>query len=264
MKGKLNNLSTAVRLLIIGVLIFSIAYSGIIGIVGQTLWNEKAEGSLIKENGEIVGSELIGQNFDDPQFFHGRTSSIDYNAMKSGSQNLAPQEEILFQVKYENYRDDLESGILPDDIREKFEQIDRSLPKDVKVVYLGENKWRIKENGETLYSIRTDGEELEFYRRSKLARRVENSLEHISNTYENETVPADFVTESGSALDPHITVRSAVFQIPRVSRNTGIPEDNLRSIVEKYSQEKLLGLYGMKRVNVLNLNLKVKRIMEED
>lgn len=263
MREKLEDLSISIRLLIIGVVIFSLAYSGIIGIIGQTIWNDEAEGSLIRRDGEVVGSELIGQNFEGPEYFHGRPSSINYDAMESGSQNLGPQDEILFEVNYENHRNDLERGTLSGDIREEFEEIDRSLPADAEVVYLGENKWRIKEGGETLYSIRTDDEKLEFYRRSKLARRVENSLSDISEEYENEIVPADFVTESGSALDPHITVRSALFQIPRVSRNPGISQEELRSLVENLSKDKLFGLYGMKHINVLKLNLEVNELMEE-
>ncbi|KXA93304.1 hypothetical protein AKJ66_02270, partial [candidate division MSBL1 archaeon SCGC-AAA259E22] len=191
MKEKLKNLSIAIRLLILGVVIFSLAYSGIIGIIGQTLWTNSADGSLIRQEGEIIGSQLIGQKFENPKLFHGRPSSINYNATQSGSQNLAPNNPIL-----------------------------------------------------------TD--------------RVKKTLNKISEnrTIDNLTVPPDLVTESGSALDPHITTRSALFQIPRISKNTGIPEDKLRTIVEKYSQDKLLGLYGIQRVNILELNLEIKKIIE--
>lgn len=263
MEAKLKDLSIALRLLALGVLIFSLAYSGIIGIIGQALWGHEAEGSLIRnEEGEVIGSELIGQEFTSPEYFHGRPSSIDYNAMKSGSQNLGPQEDILFTVENENYREKLDLGVLPNDIRENFEEIGRSLPEGAKVVKMRENEWRIRGEEEDLYSIRTGDNELEFYRRSELARRVENLLEDISSKYDNEMVPTDLVTESGSALDPHITVRSALFQIPRVHDHTGIPKENLRALIEKHSKDKLFGLYGLKRVNVLKLNREIKRIME--
>lgn len=51
----------------------------------------QAKGSMIKDaSGQIVGSELIGQNFTDPKYFQGRVSSIEYNAEASGTNNYAP------------------------------------------------------------------------------------------------------------------------------------------------------------------------------
>lgn len=64
--------------------------------IAQTFMSEKADGSLLyDENNKIVGSELIGQNFKDPKYFHGRISSIEYNGMSSGSMNYAPSNEEL-------------------------------------------------------------------------------------------------------------------------------------------------------------------------
>ena len=52
---------------------------------------DNADGSLIyNEKDEVVGSKLIGQNFTDPRYFHGRVSSIEYKAEASGSNNYAP------------------------------------------------------------------------------------------------------------------------------------------------------------------------------
>lgn len=89
MKLELEDLSVAVRLVIVGILITSIAYPLAVATAGQ-IWRNSARGSLIRHDGEVVGSKLIGQDFEDPRFFHGRPSSIDYNAMKSGSSNLGP------------------------------------------------------------------------------------------------------------------------------------------------------------------------------
>lgn len=262
MKGKLNDLSVSVRLLILGLLIFSLAYSGVIGAVGQVLWNDSAEGSLMRENGKIVGSELIGQKFDDPKYFHSRPSSIDYDAMRSGSQNLAPQTGALFSVDLDGVKDRLNQGVIPDKLRSKFEKRGYALPDDATIIKEKDNQWRIKSEDEQLYTLKAGKEELEIYKKSELTKRVENLLKSFSGGYNRSEVPSILVTESGSALDPHITVRSALFQIPRISRNTGIQEDRLRSLVENYSQGKLLGLYGMKRVNVLKLNLELNRIIK--
>ena len=50
---------------------------------------------MIKVNGNIVGSELIGQNFEGSQYFHGRPSAVDYNASTSGGSNYGPTNQKL-------------------------------------------------------------------------------------------------------------------------------------------------------------------------
>jgi potassium-transporting ATPase KdpC subunit len=61
--------------------------------VGQAIFHDKANGSLIVKNGQVLGSELIGQHTEDPKYFWGRLSATgDYptNAMNSAGSNLAP------------------------------------------------------------------------------------------------------------------------------------------------------------------------------
>jgi len=70
-----------------------------------------------------------------------------------------------------------------------------------------------------------------------------------------DRLPVDLVTNSGSGLDPHITPESAQVQVPRISRLTGIPSEELESLVQEYTEERDLGLLGERRVNVLKLNL---------
>ncbi|WP_172196120.1 potassium-transporting ATPase subunit KdpC [Saccharibacillus qingshengii] len=68
-----------------------LVYNAAVWAVAQAAAPDKANGSLIENaQGQVVGSRLIGQSFTDPGYFHGRVSSIDYDANGSGSPNYAP------------------------------------------------------------------------------------------------------------------------------------------------------------------------------
>jgi K+-transporting ATPase ATPase C chain len=73
------------------------------------------------------------------------------------------------------------------------------------------------------------------------------------------TVPIDLITASGSGLDPHISPAAAEFQIPRVARERGMREDELRRLVSQHTQARDFGLLGEPRVSLLELNLELDR-----
>jgi potassium-transporting ATPase KdpC subunit len=78
-------------------LLYPLAVTG----VAQVLFPRQANGSLIVDNGHIVGSHLIGQPFDDPKYFWGRlsaTSPFPYNAAASSGSNLAPTNQALIDA----------------------------------------------------------------------------------------------------------------------------------------------------------------------
>ncbi|MCR8644945.1 potassium-transporting ATPase subunit KdpC [Paenibacillus sp. N1-5-1-14] len=77
-----------------------------------------------------------------------------------------------------------------------------------------------------------------------------------------DRLPVDLITNSGSGLDPHITPASAEVQIPRISKLTGVSEEQLKALVSKHTEGRDLGLFGEERVNVLKLNMDLATMMK--
>jgi potassium-transporting ATPase KdpC subunit len=156
--------------------------------ISQTVFHDKANGSLIVgPDGTVRGSKLLAQGFTTNKYFHPRPSAAGngYDAANSGGSNLGPT-----------------SQKLKDAIKDRVE-----------------------------------------------AYRKENGLS------ENEFVPADAVTASGSGLDPHISLRNAEMQTPRVAKARGLSEDKVRALVQQNTDGRDLGVLGDPGVNVLELNL---------
>ncbi len=167
--------------------ITGILYPLLVTGIAQTVFHKQAEGSLISSSdGKILGSSLIGQNFDDPKYFWGRISATgpSYNASASSGSNLGPSNPAL----------------------------------------LDEIKGRI-------------------------------TALKAADSNNNDPIPVDLVTSSGSGLDPHISLAAANYQLARVARVRGLTPETVKTIVDQNTQGRFLGLLGEPVVNVLQVNL---------
>lgn len=88
----------AFMFLLVFTVITGVIYPGFVTIVGQTVFNHEANGSLIKKEGVTIGSELIGQSFTGEEYFWSRpsmTGGYPYNALASAGSNRSPASEQL-------------------------------------------------------------------------------------------------------------------------------------------------------------------------
>jgi K+-transporting ATPase ATPase C chain len=192
----LKEIRPAILVLLLLTLITGLAYPLAITEIAGAIFPRQAQGSLIERDGKVIGSALIGQEFKDDKYFHGRPSATTapdpadssktvpapYNAANSGASNLGPTSKALND--------------------------------------------RLKEDVDKL--------------------KAENPA---------AGVPVDLVTTSGSGLDPDISPEGALFQVPRVAKVRGMPEDKVRQLVAENTSDRVIGIFGEPRVNVLALNL---------
>lgn len=89
----------------------------------------------------------------------------------------------------------------------------------------------------------------------KLVDRVKIDVEKLQAENPGQPVPVDLVTTSASGLDPHISPAAAEFQVPRVARERGLTEEEVRRVVAAQTEGRQFGFLGEPTINVLAVNL---------
>ncbi len=84
---------------------------------------------------------------------------------------------------------------------------------------------------------------------------ISNRTEQLESSGIQAPVPSDLVEASASGLDPHISMQSALVQIPRVAKARNLDEETVRKLVLEHDEERQFGFLGEQRINVLKLNL---------
>jgi len=187
----MKEIKPAILLLIAFTILCGGIYPAIVTGIAKAVFPVQANGSFVTDNnGQVVGSSLIGQPFSDPKYFWPRpsaTADFACNPAGSGGSNSGPTNP----------------------------------------VYLETVAGRIK-------NLRAAG---------------------LSGP-----IPADLVQASASGLDPHITPEAALVQIPRVAKERGLNKEGLKKLVDAHSEDRQVGIFGNRRVNVLALNLALDRL----
>jgi len=215
--------------------IYPLAMTGI----SQALFPEKANGSLIRKGNQVAGSEIIGQNFTRPEYFHPRPSSAGngYDASSSSGSNLGPTSAKLFR-----------GATKMDDKKQEVVDFDGI---DLRVVHYCLENDIPYESSAPLDGFKDANGALEDVKLIKAFNNNENPLLFMAKT----PIPADAVTGSASGLDPHISPANAAIQAARVAKARGVPADQIRRLISQFTEPPTFGFVGEPRVNVVKLNL---------
>lgn len=171
--------------------------------INQVLFPHQANGSVIEIDGKSYGSELLAQQFIQPEHLWGRPMNLDVTSFTDGEGNP--------------------------------------------VMYAwATNKTPAGEEQDALVEERI------------------NALLEADPSMEGTPIPVDLVTVSGSGLDPEISPEAAAYQVHRIAEARGMSEEDVQAVIDQYTTDRWLGIFGESRVNVLKVNLALDGILTEE
>ena len=186
----LREIRPALSLVIIFTIVTGFILPGLFTGAMQLALPYQANGSLITQNGQVVGSALIGQNVTAAKYFEPRPSALSpnpYTENTSGASNLSPTSATLLKS-------------------------------------------------------------------------VQQNVAAYQKSFGPGPVPADAVTNSGSGLDPDISLANALRQAPAVAAARHVPTATVVNLVNKMTHHSFLGVVGTDHLNVLQLNLALDQL----
>jgi len=89
--------------------------------------------------------------------------------------------------------------------------------------------------------------------------RIDTFLTHNPSIKKSE-IPTDIVTDSGSGLDPNISVQAAKVQVPRIAKIRSKSEKEIYDLIEISTEKPLLGIFGPEKINVLKINIALNKL----
>jgi K+-transporting ATPase ATPase C chain len=219
----IKHIRPAIVITILFVIVTGIIYPGIVTAIAQVVFPHQANGSLVYANGQAVGSELIGQYWTSPKYFHGRpsaTSPAPYQADNTSASNLGPT-----NCKLVKGCDVTISDGTP-------------VPDGAVPVPGQKDTYHVPGNVESYAD--------QF--------RKDNELPA------DTPLPSDIVTSSASGLDPHISPEAANLQVARVAHVRGLDVNKVKQLVTDHTGGRFLWIFGEPYVNVLDLNLALDQV----
>jgi K+-transporting ATPase ATPase C chain len=250
-----RQLVTGLLMTVVLTVLLGFAYPLVVTGISQLTMSKRANGSLVKENGKVVGSSLIGQSFTDkdgnpmPKYFQARPSNSGdgYDALKSGGSNLGPSNPNLIG--------NVPGIVTGDDGKPITTNVyaTKADPYCVPVQATDKDGNDVTDSaGDAVYEKNKDGSYVcdpNTVPERVLAYRALNGLAATVK------VPADAVTSSASGLDPQISVANARLQAARVAKARNLTVAQVNSAIAAHTQGRQLGVLGEQTVNVLELNL---------
>ena len=236
MREYLRQSGVAVRITIVIMVLTGLIYPLVMTGIAQAIFRDRANGSLVTQNGQVVGSSLIGQSFTSDKYFHGRPSEtidssgnpLPYNAGNSGSSNLGPTNSALILAIEQNADAVRCSEGLP--------------PGPPDLVTPTPSPTPSPSATPTPSTTPTPS--------------------CATVTQPDQQIPVDAVTADFSGLDPDISIAYAELQVARVAQARNVSPDVVDKLVQDHILDRQFGVLGERRVNVLDLNLALDQLQQ--